>query len=62
MSGSAVTKFVKDTVSVGLLHFGMDVITGIPKFCNFLCQQLHAIDRVAKDDTLIDFQFGKEGV
>jgi hypothetical protein len=55
--GSAITEFVKDTVSVGLLHFGMDVITGIAKFRDFLCQQFHTVNRIAKDDTLIDFQF-----
>mmetsp|Transcript_1435 Transcript_1435/g.2632 ORF Transcript_1435/g.2632 Transcript_1435/m.2632 type:complete len:289 (+) Transcript_1435:1024-1890(+) len=62
MSCSAVTELVEDTVSVGLLHLCMNVITGVAKFRNFLGQQFHAVYRVAKNDTLVDFQFGKESV
>jgi hypothetical protein len=62
MSRRAVTKFVKDTISVGLLHLGMYVVARVPEFRNFLCKQFNSINRVAKDDTLIDFKFGKECV
>lgn len=46
---------MEDTVSVRLLHFGMNVVTRITKFRDFLRQQLYTIDRVAKDDALVDF-------
>lgn len=62
MSGRAIAELVKDTVSVGLLHFCMDVVARVPKFRDFLCKQFDSVNRVAKDDTLVDFKFGKECV
>jgi hypothetical protein len=62
MSRCAVTKLVKDTVPVSLLHLRVDVVAGVPKLSNFFCKQLNSIHRVAKDDTLVDFKFGKECV
>jgi hypothetical protein len=55
-----VAKLVKDSVSIGLLHLGMDIIARIAQLSDLLCEQLDAIDRVAKDDALIDFEFCKE--
>jgi hypothetical protein len=62
MPRSAVAELMKDPVAVGLLHFRVNVVAGVAEFSDFLRKQLDAIDRVAKDDTLIDFQFGKERV
>lgn len=62
VSRSAVTKLVKDTISVCLLHLCMDVVARIPKFGNFFCKQFNAIDGIAKDDALVDFELGKECV
>jgi len=45
-----------------LLHLGMNVETGVAELGNFLRQQLDAIDRIAKDDGLVDLQLcGREG-
>lgn len=52
----AVAKVMKHSVAVSLGHLGVNVKARIAQLGNFLCQQLHAIDRVAKDDGLIDLQ------
>mmetsp|Transcript_25940 Transcript_25940/g.55518 ORF Transcript_25940/g.55518 Transcript_25940/m.55518 type:complete len:178 (+) Transcript_25940:1998-2531(+) len=62
MSSSAITKLVKDAVSVCLLHLGMYVVARVAKFRNFLRQQFNTIHRVAKDNTLVDFKFGEKCV
>jgi hypothetical protein len=53
---------MKDTVTIRLLHLGMNVVARITKFGNLLGEQLDAIDRVAKDNALIDFKLGKERI
>lgn len=58
----SIAEFVKYSVSVRLLHFSVNVITRVTKFRDFLCQKFHTVDRVAKDNTLVDFQFREEGV
>mmetsp|Transcript_25134 Transcript_25134/g.68296 ORF Transcript_25134/g.68296 Transcript_25134/m.68296 type:complete len:228 (-) Transcript_25134:333-1016(-) len=40
----------------------MDVEAGVAQLRNFLGQQLHAVDRVAKDNGLVDAQLGEECV
>jgi hypothetical protein len=62
MSRRPVAELVEDAVSVGLLHLGVNVVARVPKFRNFLRKQFNSVNRVAKDDTLIDFKFGKECV
>ena len=62
MSCGTVAELVKDTVSVCLLHFGVNVVAGVPKFRDFLGQQFDSVDRVAKDDTLIHLEFRKKCV
>ena len=62
MTSGAIAKLVKDTIAVRLLHLGVNVVTRVAKFRNFLCEQLDAVDRIAKDDTLVDFEFRKESV
>lgn len=52
-----VAELVKYTISVSLLHLCMNVVTRISKLCDFLCQKLYTVDRVTKDDTLVDLQF-----
>ena len=60
MSCGTVTKLVKDSVSIGLLHFGMDVVARVAQLSNLLSEQLDPIDRVAKDNALIDFKLCKK--
>lgn len=62
MSSSSISELVENPVTIGLLHLGMNIVARVAKFSDFLCQQFHAIDRIAKDDTLIDFQLGKQSV
>lgn len=62
MPGSTVAEFMKDSVSVRLLHLGMNVVTGISQLGDFLGKKLHTIDRVAKNDTLVDLKLGEQGV
>jgi len=59
MPSGSVTKFVKDTISVRLLHFRVNVITRIPEFRNLFGQQFHTVDRVAKDNALINLKLRK---
>jgi uncharacterized protein with von Willebrand factor type A (vWA) domain len=53
---------MKDAIAVGLLHLGVNVVARVSQLGNLLGKELDAVDRVAKDDTLIDFEFGKERV
>lgn len=62
VSGAAVSEFVKDAVSIGLLHLGVNVEAAVAKLGNLLGQQLNTVDAVAKDDALVDFELGKERV
>jgi hypothetical protein len=57
-----VAELVKDAVAVGLLHLGVNVVTRVAELGNLLGKQLDAVHRVAKDDALVDFQLGEEGV
>jgi len=52
-----IAEFVEYAVSIALLHLCMNIVAGIAKFGNFLGEQLNAIDRVAKNNRLVDFKF-----
>ena len=52
---------MEHAVAVALQHLGMDVETGVAQLGDFLCQQLHPVDRVTEDDGLIDLQLQCEG-
>ena len=62
MPGRSVAELMEDTVSICLLHLRVNVVARISKLGNFLGQQLNPIHGVAKDDTLVDFQFGEQSV
>jgi len=47
---------MKYTIPVGLQHLRVYKKARIAQFRDFLCQQLYPIDRVAKDDGLVDLQ------
>ena len=57
-----VAKFVENTISVGLLHLGVDVKATEAELGDFLGKQLDTIDAVAENDALIDFELGKKRV
>ena len=47
---------MEDSVSMILLHLGVNVETRVAQFCNLFGQQFYPVHRVAKDDGLIDLQ------
>ena len=57
----AIPEVVEDPVPVILQHLGVNVKAGVAKLCDFLCQQLHTVHRVAEDDGLIDLELQGQG-
>lgn len=62
VTGGTVAELVEDTVAVGLLHLGVNVVAGVSELGDLLGQKLDAVDRVAEDDGLVDLELGEEGV
>ena len=62
VTSGTIAKFMKDSITIGLLHLGMDVVAGVAKLGNFLGEEFDSVDRVTKYNGLIDLQFGEEGV
>jgi len=62
MAGGAVAELVEDSVPVGLLHFGMNVVATVAKLCDLLGQKFNTVHTIAKDNALIDLQLAEEGV
>ena len=60
--GCPVTELMENPISVCLLHLGMDIVARVAKLGNFLREQLDAVHGIAENDTLVDFQFGEQGV
>jgi hypothetical protein len=58
MPRCTLPKFMEHSVSVGLLHLGVDIEAGVSQLRDFFCQQFHTINRVAEDDGLIDIKLG----
>lgn len=56
----AVSKVMENAVAVFLLHAGVDKEAGITEFGDLLGEKFNALDRVAKDDRLIDLKTRKE--
>ena len=44
------------------MHLGVDVEAGVAELCDFLGEEFDAVDGVAEDDALVDFEFGEECV
>ena len=57
-----VPKLMEHSVSVSLLHLGMDVVAGVPQFGDFFRQKFNAVNRVAENDALVDLKLRKERV
>jgi len=55
-------EIVEDTVSISLIHPGVNVVACIAKVSNFLRQQFDSLSGVAEDDALVNVQFGEEGI
>jgi hypothetical protein len=53
---------MKDLIPVGLDHLGVDEETRVAQLSDLLSKQLHALDRVAENDALVDLQLGEERV
>lgn len=57
-----VTEVMKHTVTVMLQHLRVRVEAGVSKFGNLLRKQLHSVCGVAKNDGLVDLEFGEESI
>ena len=62
VSRGTVAELMKYSVTVRLLHLGVDVVARIAELSDLLRQQFDAVDRVAENDTLVDFQFREQCV
>ena len=51
---------MEDFVAVRLGHPRVDEETRVAQLGDLFCQQLHSLDRVAEDDTLVDLELGDE--
>lgn len=58
----AVTKVVKNAVAISLKHAGVAIEAREAKFSDLLGEKLYAVGGAAKDDRLIDLEFGEESV
>lgn len=54
VSTSAIPKVMEDTISVRLQHLGMNVEARVTQLRNLFGQQFHTVDRITKDDRLVD--------
>ena len=52
----AIPEVMEHPVPVTLKHLGMDVEARVPELGNLLGQQLDTVDRVAKNNGLVDAQ------
>ena len=50
---------MEDTVTVSLLHAGVNVVARVAQFGDFLGQKLDALGRVTEYDALVDLQLNK---
>lgn len=62
VASGTIAKLMKDTITIRLLHLGVDIVAGIAKLGDFLREQFDAVDGVAENDGLVDLQFGEKGV
>lgn len=58
----AIPEVVEDSITVMLKHSRMRVKARIAQFSDLLGKQFNTVGGVAKDDGLVDLEFGKEGV
>lgn len=54
-----IAEFMEDAVTVGLLHFSMNVEAGITQLSDFFGEELNAVYRVAENDGLVNFELGE---
>ena len=62
VAGGALAELMEHSVAVALLHASMNVEARVPELGDLLRQQLDAVDRVAKDDALVDLQLREQRV
>ena len=51
-----ISEVMEHSASVVLVHFSMNVVTGIAQLCDLLSQKFHSLSGIAEDYTLIDLQ------
>eukprot|EP00598_Pedospumella_elongata_P012220 CAMPEP_0185012080 /NCGR_PEP_ID=MMETSP1098-20130426/98114_2 /TAXON_ID=89044 /ORGANISM="Spumella elongata, Strain CCAP 955/1" /LENGTH=384 /DNA_ID=CAMNT_0027541129 /DNA_START=1898 /DNA_END=3052 /DNA_ORIENTATION=- len=62
VAGRAVAELVEHSVTIGLLHLGVNVKAGVAELGDLLGQELHAVHAVAEDDALVDVELGEQRV
>lgn len=62
MARGPIPEFMEDTIAMGLEHLSVDVKARVPQLGDFFGKQFDAIDRVAENDGLVDFEFREESV
>jgi len=53
---------MKDTISLVLGHLSVNVETAEAKLSDALSKKLYTLNRVAKDDTLVNVKFFEESI
>ena len=56
IAAETCAKIVENTVTMGLCHLGVDIVTAVAQFCYFLGQKFHALSRIAENDALVDLK------
>jgi len=56
VAAMSLAEIVEHTVSVRLIHPGVNVVACVPQVGDLLGQKLHTLGRVAEDDRLINLQ------
>lgn len=62
VSAQTRSEVVEHTVSVGLLHPSVNVVTAVAQLGNLFRQQFDTLRRIAEDDRLIDLQLREERI
>ena len=59
VSAQTAPEVMKYTVSMWLRHSSVNIVTGISKFSDFLCEKFDTLSGVAEDNRLVNLKFRK---
>ena len=54
VSAKSGPEVVEDSVPMGLSHPSVNIVATVTELSNLLGQELHALSRIAENDTLVD--------
>ena len=55
--GSPIPELMENSVTIFLLHFGMNIKTAVSELGDFFGEKFDTIDRITKNHTLINLEF-----